>query len=32
MPKIDLLKDYGESSITINQEELEVNKNKIVDT
>tara|TARA_B100001287_G_scaffold66735_2_gene54525 strand:- start:77 stop:1846 length:1770 start_codon:yes stop_codon:yes gene_type:complete len=32
MPKIDLLKDYGESSITINQEELEVNKNKIVNT
>ena len=32
MPKIDLLKDYGESIITINQEELEVNKNKIVDT
>ncbi len=32
MPTIDLLKDYGESTITINQEELEINKNKIVDT
>ena len=31
-PIHDLLKDYGESSITINQEELELNKNKIVDT
>ena len=31
-PGIELLKDYGESGITINQEELEVNKNKIVDT
>jgi S-DNA-T family DNA segregation ATPase FtsK/SpoIIIE len=31
-PGIDLLKDYGDSGITINQEELEVNKNKIVDT
>jgi S-DNA-T family DNA segregation ATPase FtsK/SpoIIIE len=31
-PGIDLLKDYGESGITINQEELEANKNKIVDT
>ena len=27
-----LLKDYGESSITIDQEELELNKNRIVDT
>jgi S-DNA-T family DNA segregation ATPase FtsK/SpoIIIE len=32
MPNIDLLKDYGESGITINQEELEINKNKIVET
>ena len=32
MPRLDLLKDYGESGITINQEELEANKNKIVDT
>lgn len=31
-PIHDLLKDYGESSITIDQEELEQNKNKIVDT
>ena len=31
-PSYDLLKDYGESTITINQEELELNKNKIVDT
>ena len=30
-PTIDLLKDYG-GSITINQEELEENKNKIVET
>ena len=32
MPNLDLLKDYKDSGITINQEELEVNKNKIVDT
>ncbi|MDG1190932.1 MAG: DNA translocase FtsK 4TM domain-containing protein, partial [Flavobacteriaceae bacterium] len=32
MPNIELLKDYGESGITINQEELEANKNKIVET
>ncbi len=32
LPTIDLLKDYGSSNITINQEELEENKNKIVDT
>ena len=31
-PIKDLLKDYGESSITIDQEELELNKNKIIDT
>jgi S-DNA-T family DNA segregation ATPase FtsK/SpoIIIE len=31
-PIHDLLKDYGESTITIDQEELELNKNKIVDT
>ncbi|MDB2325853.1 DNA translocase FtsK [Flavobacteriaceae bacterium] len=31
-PTLDLLKDYGDGSITINQEELEANKNKIVDT
>ena len=31
-PTLDLLKDYGDGSITINQEELEVNKNKIVNT
>ncbi|MGC6480476.1 MAG: DNA translocase FtsK 4TM domain-containing protein [Flavobacteriaceae bacterium] len=32
LPDLDLLKDYGSSSITIDQEELEQNKNKIVDT
>ena len=32
LPNIDLLTDYGESNITINQEELEENKNKIVNT
>ena len=32
LPALDLLKDYGETGITINQEELEINKNKIVDT
>ena len=32
MPNIDLLKDYGDTGITINQEELEANKNKIVET
>jgi DNA segregation ATPase FtsK/SpoIIIE, S-DNA-T family len=31
-PTLDLLKDYGTSGITINQEELEENKNRIVDT
>lgn len=31
-PSIELLKDYGTSGITINQEELEANKNRIVDT
>ena len=31
-PINDLLKDYGESSITIDQEELDLNKDKIVDT
>jgi DNA segregation ATPase FtsK/SpoIIIE, S-DNA-T family len=32
MPSIDLLKDYSGVGITINQAELEENKNKIVDT
>ncbi len=32
MPKLDLLKNYGETGIKINQEELEANKNKIVET
>ena len=32
MPNLDLLKNYGETGITINQEELEANKNKIVET
>ncbi len=31
-PTIELLKDYGTGGITINQAELEENKNKIVDT
>lgn len=31
-PTLDLLNDYGAGSITINQEELEENKNRIVDT
>jgi len=31
-PTLDLLKDYGNENITINKEELEVNKDKIVDT
>lgn len=31
-PGLNLLKDYGAGSITINQEELEENKNKIVET
>ncbi len=31
-PTIDLLKEYPASGITINQEELEENKNRIVDT
>lgn len=31
-PTIDLLKDYAGIGITINQEELEENKNRIVDT
>lgn len=31
-PTLDLLRDYGTGKITINQHELEANKNKIVDT
>jgi DNA segregation ATPase FtsK/SpoIIIE, S-DNA-T family len=31
-PTLDLLKDYSSGGITINQEELEENKNKIVET
>jgi S-DNA-T family DNA segregation ATPase FtsK/SpoIIIE len=31
-PGIDLLKDYGDGTIKIDQEELESNKNRIVDT
>ena len=30
MPSIDLLKDYGNEEISVNKEELEENKNKIV--
>lgn len=32
MPEIDLLKDYGESKIEIDKDELEKNKNRIVET
>lgn len=32
LPPIDLLKDYSSGGITINQEELEENKNRIVET
>ena len=31
-PTLDLLKDYGSGKITINPQELEANKNRIVDT
>lgn len=31
-PTLDLLKDYNTTGITINQEELEENKNKIIET
>lgn len=32
MPSVDLLKEHSSGSITINQEELEQNKNKILET
>lgn len=32
LPPIELLKDYGQANITIDQEELEANKNRIVST
>ncbi len=32
LPTLDLLNDYGKSDITVNQEELEANKNRIVET
>lgn len=32
MPSVDLLKEYSSGGITINQEELEQNKNKILET
>lgn len=32
MPGLDLMKDYGNSNITIDQDELEHNKNRIVET
>jgi len=31
-PTLDLLKDYGQENITVNKDELEANKNKIVST
>ena len=31
-PTLELLKDYGKASITIDEDELEANKNKIIDT
>ena len=31
-PSIDILKDYGDGTIKIDQDELDTNKNKIVDT
>ena len=31
-PTLNLLKDYGGSSITIDEDELEINKNKIIET
>ena len=31
-PTLDLLNDYGSSTITIDEDELEANKNKIIDT
>ena len=31
-PTLELLKDYGSSTITIDEDELEANKNKIIDT
>jgi S-DNA-T family DNA segregation ATPase FtsK/SpoIIIE len=31
-PTLELLKDYGGSTITIDEDELEVNKNKIIET
>ena len=32
LPSIDLLKDYGTSGVNVNKQELEDNKNKIVET
>ena len=32
LPPVDLLIDYGSSNITINQQELEENKNRIIET
>jgi len=32
LPTLDLLNDYGKSNITIDQDELEANKNRIVET
>lgn len=31
-PSVELLKNYGDNEVTVNREELEANKNKIVDT
>lgn len=32
LPSIDLLKDYGTNGVSVNKQELEANKNKIVET
>lgn len=32
LPSIDLLKDYGSNGVTVNKQELEDNKNRIVET
>ena len=32
LPSVELLKDYGSSSVSVNKEELETNKDKIIET